>query len=113
MSRDRRLLDLWAVVVIGLGIRAFAGGLLGGGASCRFEVWEHRVDIHRAGIAELRVLPGIGPARAEAIVLERVRRGPFGAIGDLARVAGLGPETLAQLAPWLRFDAEPSPGGRR
>ena len=113
MSRHRRLLTLWAVVVIGLGVRAFADGLIGGASACRLEVWEHPVDINRAGIAELRVLPGIGPARAEAIVLERVRRGPFGAIGDLARVEGLGPETLAELAPWLRFDTAPAPGARR
>ncbi len=70
-------------------------------------VWRaHRVDPNRARVGELALLPGVGPARAEAIVLERVRHGPFRSAADLRRVPGLGEATIALLAPWLTFVEE-------
>ncbi len=48
------------------------------------------VDINRAGIEELVRLPGVGPARAAAIVRDRETHGRFNGIYDLTRVPGIG-----------------------
>jgi DNA uptake protein ComE-like DNA-binding protein len=89
------------VLVLGLLVRTFADGVLAGTAPPPFQASSHRVDLRTAGVAELQVLPGIGPTRATAIVLERLRRGPFDGPGALDRVDGIGPATAAELQPWL------------
>jgi competence protein ComEA len=60
-----------------------------------------RIDPNFSDAAELRRLPGIGPAKAEAIVVERREGGPFRSLDDLERVPGLGATTIARLAPHL------------
>ena len=65
-----------------------------------------RIDVNRAGVAELQALPSVGPSRAEAVVLERIRNGPFEELADLSRVRGFGPEMLARLAEFVRFEPE-------
>lgn len=62
-----------------------------------------RVNPNTATPAELQLLPGIGPARARAIVEERQQRGPFDSVEDLARVHGIGPVTVERLRPYVRF----------
>lgn len=62
-----------------------------------------RVDVNRASVAELQVLPGIGPGRAEALVLERIRGGLFAGLEDLERVRGFGAVVLDRLAPHVAF----------
>ena len=52
------------------------------------------IDVNRADAHTLEVLPGIGAARAAALVQAR----PFCSLGELARVPGLGPATRARLA---------------
>jgi len=59
-----------------------------------------RVDINRASATELATLPGIGPARAQAIIAERTAR-PFRVPGDLRRVSGIGEATFQRLAPLI------------
>lgn len=49
------------------------------------------IDVNRASTAELETLPGVGPATAAAIVVERERNGPFLNVDDLERVSGVGP----------------------
>lgn len=44
----------------------------------------------------LRLLPGIGPVRAEAIVAER-GQAPIRSLADLSRVPGIGPRTVEAL----------------
>lgn len=55
------------------------------------------VDINTAGEAELDKLPGIGPAKAKAIVEDRAKNGPFKSVEDLKRVKGIGDKTLDDL----------------
>jgi competence protein ComEA len=62
-------------------------------------------DLNQASALELTQLPGIGPKRAEKIVLERRRR-PFRSVNELTRVAGIGKKTLARLRRHLRVEAK-------
>ena len=55
------------------------------------------VNLNTASLSDLDALPGIGPARAAAILQEREARGPFASVDDLARVSGLGPAAIARL----------------
>jgi competence ComEA-like helix-hairpin-helix protein len=55
------------------------------------------VNLNSASVSELDRLPGIGPARAAAILQEREARGPFASVEALSRVPGLGPSAIARL----------------
>ncbi len=59
---------------------------------------EGLVDLNRADAATLETLPGIGPARAEAIIEYRETNGPFAEPGDLRGVSGIGEATFQRLA---------------
>jgi competence protein ComEA len=56
-----------------------------------------RLNLNSASVSELDALPGIGPARAAAILQERQTRGPFTSVEELSRVPGLGPAAIARL----------------
>jgi len=51
---------------------------------------EGRVDVNTAGLEELTSLPGIGEARAQAILDDREANGPYRYPEDLIRVKGIG-----------------------
>ena len=55
------------------------------------------VNLNTASASELDGLPGIGPARAAAILQEREARGPFASVEELSRVPGLGPAAITRL----------------
>ena len=59
-----------------------------------------RLDLNRASAESLEVLPGIGPARAAAIVRQRAKR-RFRRVEDLGDVHGIGPRTIEALAGWV------------
>ena len=46
-------------------------------------------------------LPGIGRTRAAAVVLRRVRHGPFRVVEDLAVVEGIGSATVEGLREFV------------
>jgi competence ComEA-like helix-hairpin-helix protein len=56
------------------------------------------VDLNLATVADLVGLPGIGPARARAIVAFRDSVGPFRQLDDLKRVPGIPASFVRQLA---------------
>lgn len=72
------------------------------------------VNVNSASQAELESLPGIGPAKASAIIEYRSTNGPFTDINQLDNVPGIGPATLNNMRPLVVLgDAEapaPSPG---
>jgi competence protein ComEA len=76
-----------------------------------------RVDINRAERGELMMLPGIGPSLADRILDYRETHGPFDGLADLRKVPGIGPATLEKLRPRIQIswpDAPPrksEPGG--
>jgi competence protein ComEA len=55
------------------------------------------LSINTATATQLDGLPGIGPARATAIVRYREVHGPFATVADLARVPGINPALLQRL----------------
>jgi len=59
------------------------------------------VDINSASATALSAVPGIGDARARAIIAERQADGPFASVDELARVKGIGPATVESLRPFL------------
>lgn len=61
-----------------------------------------RLDINRASAAELDALPGIGPAKAEAIVQYREAHGRFGSPEALTDVKGIGDKLLGKLLPLIK-----------
>lgn len=71
----------------------------GGGAGGRDG---RRLDLNRATADELRSLPGIGPALADAILRSRRREGPFLRPEDLLRVSGVGPARLEAVRDLVR-----------
>ena len=60
-----------------------------------------RLDINQASARDLALLPGVGPATARRIVMERRRHGPFVSPEDLTRTPGVGSKTLEILRPYI------------
>jgi competence protein ComEA len=68
------------------------------------------VDPNSAPPEVMGALPHVGAALVKKIVEQRETR-PFQSLGDLRRrVRGLGPATLARLAPHLRIGPSAQPG---
>jgi competence protein ComEA len=55
------------------------------------------LDLNTASEATLQTLPGIGPAKARAIVAYREAHGPFANVQALERVPGFGPALVAKV----------------
>ena len=69
-----------------------------------------QINPNTASLGELLTLPGIGPARAEAIVSYREahpKTPAFASLEDLYQVHGLGPALVRDMASWLYLDETP------
>jgi competence protein ComEA len=60
-----------------------------------------KIDVNTATGEDLRILPGIGPKKAEAIVEYRRSHGSFRSLSEISEVRGIGPKTLDQIAPYV------------
>lgn len=103
----------WNVRGIGRGVLAalalslvMAGGAIEGHA-------EARIDLNQASVDELTSLPGIGPARARAIV-ERRNEEPFETADELVEVPGIGEALLEKIRDQIEVgSSERSSEGRK
>lgn len=103
------------VLIAGLGL-GLIGGWVGWWQNQRGETLGPTLpplvlDLNSAPLGAIGALPGIGPARAQAIVAHRAQR-PFDSLDDLdRRVPGIGPATVRALAPFVQFSpaAPPAP----
>ena len=64
------------------------------------------ININTATKDELVALPGIGPAKAQAIVDYRKAHGPFKTVEELKDVKGIGAKRFEQLKPATKADAK-------
>ena len=55
------------------------------------------IDINKEGPDRLMLLPGIGEAKAQAIVRYRTQNGPFSSIEDIMNVSGIGKALFEQI----------------
>ncbi len=63
------------------------------------------IDLNTADVYDLSRLPGIGEKRAQAIVADREKNGPFQSVADLDRVEGIGPGILKGLADYAAVNS--------
>jgi len=66
----------------------------------------YAIEINQASWVEWAQLDGIGEKLARRIVEDRIQRGPFKSIDDVARVRGLGMKLIEKLRPFLKCDNE-------
>ena len=71
------------------------------------------LDLNRATAEELVALPGIGEAKAAAILAVRDAQGGFRSVDDLESVRGIGPAIAAKLRPLVVVEAKPSKGSKQ
>ena len=57
-----------------------------------------KININTATVTELEALPGIGPAKAEAIVKYREEKGNFKSAEDLKNVQGIGDKMYEKIS---------------
>lgn len=67
------------------------------------------VDLDTASAELIETLPRVGPALARRIVANRDSLGPFRSMEGLRRVKGIGPATVALLAPLVTFSRQARP----
>jgi competence protein ComEA len=75
---------------------AVTGGGASGGAA---GAGTGPVDLNTATAAQLDTLPGVGPATAAAILTYRTRHGRFKSVTELLEVPGIGPAKLEAIRP--------------
>ena len=61
------------------------------------------VNVNTATSDELQLLPGIGEARAQAVIALRKQRGGFKSVDELLEVKGIGEQALERLRPYVRI----------
>ncbi len=66
-------------------------------------ILQQQLNVNQSSAAELALVPGIGPALARKIVLDRQRHGPFYSPTDLVRVKGIGLFKAHQIGGFLLF----------
>jgi competence ComEA-like helix-hairpin-helix protein len=114
-ARDCRfLMFLSTILLVMMGIHLLRFTWLGEPAlrleradAHRFEL---QIDVNQATWVEWMQLPEIGEGLARKIVKFREEQGPFLSTDDVRRVPGIGPATLEQIRPYLKWTQLPAIG---
>jgi competence protein ComEA len=64
------------------------------------------VNVNTATADELQLLPGVGAARAQALIDLRKQRGGFKSLEELKEVKGIGDGALERMRPFVRLDGK-------
>ena len=64
-------------------------------------IQQQKININTASQSDLETLPGIGPAKAGAIIQDREKNGPFKSIEEISRVTGIGEKTLEGIRDFI------------
>lgn len=67
------------------------------------------ININTADVTLLDTLPGIGPAKAEAIIADRTEKGPFGTIEDIMRVSGIKSSIFSEIKALITVSDSDAP----
>ncbi len=97
-TRRGRVLSLALLAALGL---ALAGTSFAEDASPQLV---GTVNINTATPEQLELLPGIGEARARAVVEMRKQRGGFKSVEELKDVKGIGDVAFERLRPFVRTE---------
>ncbi len=65
-----------------------------------------KVNLNTADAQALEALPGIGPAKAKAVIEYRQKNGAFKTVDDLRKVSGIGEKTLEELRSQVTVDGK-------
>ena len=106
--RIRQLIPFIGALLIAVGAPELAEARIDGKEASQSSARsssEGVVNINTATAAQLTLLPGVGPSRAEAIIRARQNR-PFRTVNELARVRGIGRATLRSLRPYVTTNGE-------
>jgi len=99
-TRGARVLSLALLAAFGL---ALAGSSFAEESSPRLI---GTVNINTATAEQLEMLPGIGEARANAVIALRKQRGGFKSIDELKDVKGIGEAALERLRPYVSIEGK-------
>jgi len=66
--------------------------------------FRYAINLNEATRGELTLVPGIGPARADSIILYRNSRGAFRNVDELLSVKGLNANVLEQIRSYLAVE---------
>jgi competence protein ComEA len=64
------------------------------------------VNVNAATAEELSLLPGVGPAKAQAIIAYRKEHGGFKKVEDLSEVKGIGQKALERMRPHVALEGK-------
>ncbi|HEY4243451.1 MAG TPA: helix-hairpin-helix domain-containing protein [Kofleriaceae bacterium] len=78
----------------------------GGHGQRRAKSLTGKVNVNTADFEQLRLLPNVGPMKAERLLKYRQVHGPFRGIVQLRAVKGFGLKTLKELEPFLAFSGD-------
>ena len=98
MNRTTRWARAIALALLACSTLALAGTSLAAEGSPRLE---GTVNVNTATPEELQLLPGVGEARANAVVALRVARGGFKSVDELKDVKGIGDIAMERIRPFV------------